>query len=191
MRSILGPKGSPPNTKAKPAQRFAGPNAAYPTKDAATEATVEGILTEVGGWIGELRCASMGRMVQSQVSMSQLHVLWLLQHQGAMTMSRLAELLGVSLSNATGIIDRMETNQLIERVRVPDDRRLVLVQPAAAGRAALSETESHRRDAMRGVIRRLSPTERPVVLEALRSLRRALSAEVESSPTHRHHFEAN
>jgi DNA-binding MarR family transcriptional regulator len=167
------------------------PKTTYPTKDAESEATVEGILTEVGGWIGELRCASMGRLVQSQVSMSQLHVLWLLQHQGAMTMSRVAEVLGVSLSNATGIIDRMETAQLVERVRVPDDRRLVLVQPAAAGREALSQTESHRRDAMRGVIRRLSPAERPVVLQALRSLRRALSAEVESSPAHRHHFETN
>lgn len=166
-------------------------DSAYPTKDAAAEATVEAILTEVGGWVGELRCASMGRLVQSQVSMSQLHVLWLLQHQGAMTMSRLAELLGVSLSNATGIIDRMEAHGLIERDRVPDDRRLVLVQPAAAGRQALSETESTKREGMRAVIRRLSPAERPVVLEAVRSLRRALSAEVESSPTHRHHFEAN
>jgi DNA-binding MarR family transcriptional regulator len=166
-----------------------GADAAYPTKEGATEATVETILTEVSGWVGELRCASMGRLVQSQVSMSQLHVLWLLQHQGSMTMSRIAELLGVSLSNATGIIDRMETNELIERVRVPDDRRLVVVQPAAAGRKALVEIESHKRNAMRSVIRRLSPAERPVVLQALRSLRRALSAEVESTPTHRHHFD--
>ena len=193
MRSIPGPKGSTSKRTTTPgSSKATGVTAvseAYPTKDAATEATVEGIVTEVGGWIGELRCASMGRMVQSQVSMSQLHVLWLLQHQGAMTMSRLADLLGVSLSNATGIIDRMETNQLIERVRVPDDRRLVLVQPAEGGRRALSETESSKRDAMRGVIRRLSPAERPVVLQALRSLRRALSAEVESGPPHRHHFD--
>jgi DNA-binding MarR family transcriptional regulator len=167
----------------------------HPTKESAGDASVEAILTEVGAWVGELRCASMGRLLQGQVSMSQLHVLWLLQHQGAMTMSRLAELLGVSLSNATGIIDRMETNQLIERVRIPDDRRVVLVQPATAGRQALSETESTKREAMRSVMRRLSPAERPVVLEALRSLRRALSAEVEATPatpetTHRHHFES-
>jgi MarR family transcriptional regulator, organic hydroperoxide resistance regulator len=166
-----------------------GGEAPYPTREGATEATVESILTEVGGWIGELRCASMARLVKGQVSMSHLHVLWLLQHQGAMPMNRLADLLGVSMSNATGIIDRMEGHGLVERVRVPDDRRLVLVQPAAAGVEALSQTESTRRDAMRAVIRRLSPTERPVVLEALRSLRRALSAEVESSAAHRHHFE--
>ncbi len=65
----------------------------------------------------------------------------------------------------------------------------MLVQPAEGGRKALSETESHRREAMRAVIRRLSAKERPVVLDALRSLRRALSAEVESGPTHRHHFD--
>jgi DNA-binding MarR family transcriptional regulator len=161
----------------------------YPTKDAETEASVDAIVTEVGGWIGELRCAAMARLVSSRVSMSQLHVLWLLQHHGAMPMSRLADLLGVSLSNATGIMDRMERDALVERVRVPDDRRLVLVQPAPAGLDALSETETSRRQAMRAVVRRLAPSERPVVLEALRSLRRALSAEVESSPAHRHHFE--
>jgi hypothetical protein len=43
---------------------------------------------------------------------------------------------------------------------------------------------------MRAVVRRLSSQERPIVLEALRSLRRALSAEVESNATHQHHFES-
>jgi DNA-binding MarR family transcriptional regulator len=165
-----------------------GAETPYPTKEGAASATVEAILTEVASWVGELRCASMNRLVQSQVSMSQMHVLWLLQHHGAMPMTKLAELLGVSLSNASGIIDRMEINKLIERVRVPDDRRLVLVQPGPEGRRAVSQTESTKRDGMRSVIRRLSAQERPVVLEALRSLRRALNAEVESSATHRHHF---
>jgi len=168
--------------------RTTGDEAVYPTTDEASEATVEGILTEVSGWVGELRCHSMGRLVQSNVSMGQLHVLWLLQHHGAMPMSRLAELVGVSLSNATGIIDRMEEHGLVERVRVPSDRRIVLVQPAAAGLRALSETETHRRDRLRSVLGHLSATERPIVLAALRSLRRALSAEAETAPVHQHHF---
>jgi len=169
----------------------AGTETTYPTREGAASASVEAILTEVASWVGELRCASMSRLVQSQVSMSQMHVLWLLQHHGAMPMSRLAELVGVSLSNATGIIDRMESNKLIERVRVPDDRRLVLVQPGPEARRAVSQTESTKRDGLRSVIRRLSATERPVVLEALRSLRRALNAEFESTSTHRHHFADN
>jgi MarR family transcriptional regulator, organic hydroperoxide resistance regulator len=151
-------------------------------------ADIEAILTEVGGWIGELRCASMGRLVQGHVSMSQMHVLWLLQHHGAMAMTRLADLLGVSLSNASGLIDRMEEHGLIERERVPDDRRLVMVRPAAAGMRAVSETETTKRERMRAVLGHLPASERPIVLAALRSLRRALSAEVESTAVHEHHF---
>lgn len=158
----------------------------------ATASDVESIVTEVAAWIGELRCASMGRLVQGHVSMSQMHVLWLLQHHGEMPMSKLAVLLDVSLSNATGIIDRMAEHGLVERARVPDDRRVVLVRPTDAGRVAISETESTKRDRMRAVIRRLPAAERPIVLEALRSLRRALSAEVETaagtSAAHHHHF---
>jgi DNA-binding MarR family transcriptional regulator len=86
----------------------------------------------------------------------------------------------------------MAEHGLVERVRVPDDRRVVLVRPAEAGREAVSMTESSKRDRMRAVIRRLPANERPIVLEALRSLRRALSAEVETSEgttgVHHHHY---
>jgi DNA-binding MarR family transcriptional regulator len=149
---------------------------------------VEAILTEVSGWVGDLRCSSMGRLVQGRVSLSQMHVLWLLQHHGEMSMSRLAELLDVSLSNATGLIDRMEEHGLIERVRVPDDRRIVLVKPAAAGLRALSETETIKREQLRSVLGHLPASERPIVLAALRSLRRALSAESGPETVHQHHF---
>ena len=154
----------------------------------AETASVETILTEVGGWVGELRCASMGRLVQGHVSLSHMHVLWLLQHHGAMAMGRLAELLDVSLSNASGIIDRMEEKGLIERVRVPDDRRLVLVKPGAAGIRALAQSETTKRERLRAVLGHLSAPERTVVLAAFRSLRRALSAEVDNDPVHQHHF---
>ena len=40
-------------------------------------------------------------------------------------MSRLADVAGVSLSNATGLVDRMEERGYIERTRVPEDRRIV------------------------------------------------------------------
>jgi DNA-binding MarR family transcriptional regulator len=151
-------------------------------------ASVEAILTEVGSWVSDLRCASMGRLVQSHVSLSHMHVLWLLQHHGAMTMGRLAELLDVSMSNGSGIIDRMEEKGLIERVRVPDDRRLVLVRPGSEGLRALAQSETSKREGLRLVLSHLSAAERPVVLTAIQSLRRALSAEVESGPAHHHHF---
>ena len=77
------------------------------------------------------------------MSMTHMHVMWLLQHHGDLSMSRLAELLDVSLSNATGIVDRMEERGLVERVRVPDDRRVVLVRDRSA-RASDARTRSRR-----------------------------------------------
>jgi DNA-binding MarR family transcriptional regulator len=171
------------------AMRSIGEQATIPAVEPSGEASsVDAILTEVSSWVGELRCASMGRLVQGQMSLSHMHVLWLLQHHGSMTMSRLADLLDVSLSNATGIIDRMEEKGLIERVRVPDDRRLVLVRPGDAGMQALMQSETTKRERLRAVLGHLTAAERPIVFTAIRSLRRALSAEVESDPPHLHHF---
>jgi MarR family transcriptional regulator, organic hydroperoxide resistance regulator len=149
---------------------------------------VEAIVTEVLGSVGELRCAAMGRLVRQHLSMTQLHVLWLLEHHGAMTMSRLAELLDVSLSSATGLIDRMDEHGLIERVRVPDDRRLVLVQPTDGGRRALEESAETRRERLRAVAERLAPASRSAILRAFRDFRAALQAELDPEHDHQHHF---
>jgi DNA-binding MarR family transcriptional regulator len=149
---------------------------------------IDAILTELGGMIRELRCASTGRLVRTGVSMSHIHVLWLLEHHGAMSMTRLADLLDVSLSNATGLIDRMEERGLVERVRVPDDRRLVLVRPASAGREALAENEDLKREQMRGAFERLSTAQRQRALSTFRDLRQAVQAELGTSGPHRHHF---
>ena len=90
-----------------------------------------------------------------------MHVLWLLQHQGAMSMSRLAELLGRLAVERHRDHRPDGENQLIERVRVPDDRRLVLVQPAAAGRPRpLRDRERPSATRMRAVLGRLSASER-------------------------------
>src|SRR5215207_9253424 len=88
------------------------------------------IAAGVHDMIAGFRCAGTGRLVKAGVSMTHMHVMWLLQHHGDLPMSRMAELLDVSFSNATGIVDRMEERGLVERVRVPDDRRVVLVRIA-------------------------------------------------------------
>src|SRR5215831_17207866 len=103
---------------------------------------VDAIVGELHGMIGSLRCAGTGRMVKAGISMTHLHILWLLEHHGDVTMSRLADLLDVSLSNATGLIDRMEERGLVERVRVPEDRRVVLVRASSEGDRVREEIEA-------------------------------------------------
>ena len=43
--------------------------------------------------IGGFRCAGTGRLVKLGVSMTHMHVLWMLQHHGDLPMSRMAGVL--------------------------------------------------------------------------------------------------
>ena len=137
------------------------------------ERIVEGIHDMIAGF----RCAGTGRLVKAGVSMTHMHVMWLLQHHGDLSMSRLAELLDVSFSNATGIIDRMEEKALVERVRVPDDRRVVLVRIGPNGVAALEETEALKQDRLQAILGHLSPAQVERVAAALDDIQTAVVAE--------------
>src|SRR5580765_2905647 len=135
----------------------ASTSAAPPAASTAPDPLVDSIVAELHQMIGSLRCAGTGRMVKAGISMTHLHILWLLEHHGDVTMSRLADLLDVSLSNATGLIDRMEERGLVERIRVPSDRRIVMVRASAAGDRVREEIEALKHDQIRSVLGRLDP----------------------------------
>lgn len=116
---------------------------------------VDRIMDEFHHFIGELRCAGTERLVRAGVSMSHLYVMGLLSQHGDAAMSRVAELLDVSLSNATGMVDRMEERGFVERVRVADDRRVVLVRLTDAGRVVLDEADIVRRELIERLLARL------------------------------------
>src|SRR5215207_10054891 len=120
--------------------------------DATSRQLVDSVVEELHGMIGSLRCAGTGRMVKAGISMTHLHILWVLEHHGDLPMSRLADLLDVSLSNATGLIDRMEERGLIERIRVPDDRRVVIVRTSPEGERLRDEIEALKQDRMRSIL---------------------------------------
>ena len=132
------------------------------------------ITDELYDMIGSLRCAGTGRMVKAGISMTHLHILWVLEHHGDLTMSRLAELLDVSVSNATGLIDRMEERGLVERIRVPDDRRVVIVRASDEGARIRDEIEALKHDRLRSILGRLPAARLERVLGAISDLREAV-----------------
>jgi DNA-binding MarR family transcriptional regulator len=143
----------------------------------ADETTLTRIASGVHDMIAGFRCAGTGRLVKAGVSMTHMHVMWLLEHHGDLPMSRMAELLDVSLSNATGIVDRMEERGLVERVRVPDDRRVVLVRIAAGGIRALEETEAVKQDKLQSILSHLDEKQLKRLAIALDDIRGAVVAE--------------
>ncbi len=156
---------------------------------ATSDPLIDSIVGELHRMIGSLRCAGTGRMVKAGISMTHLHILWVLEHHGDLTMSRLAEMLDVSFSNATGLIDRMEERGLVERVRVPDDRRVVIVRASAEGARIRDEIEAVKQDRMRAILGRLEPDQLTRVLAALGDLQGAIVDEIGSDhlDEHVHH----
>src|SRR6478609_11143796 len=111
------------------------------TATPASPTQIDAILGELRVFLGELRCVGSERMVKQGVSMTHLHILSMLDHHGELTMSRLAELLDVSLSNATGLVDRAEERGSVERLRDHADRRVVTVRLTEVGRSQLRELQ--------------------------------------------------
>lgn len=134
------------------------------------------IIADFRASMGELKCISSERLLRKGISMAQLHVLYLVESHGQMPMSRLAEMLDVSLSNATGLIDRVEERHLVERTRVATDRRMVMVCLTPAGRQMLDEIEVVREEILRRVLDELDPPQLAGVASAMVALRDAFDA---------------
>jgi DNA-binding MarR family transcriptional regulator len=133
-----------------------------------------------------LKCATSERVLRLGISMAQLHILYTLQRNGEMTMSHLAEVLNVSLSNATGLIDRIEERGFVERTRVPEDRRVVLIRVTPAGERMLGEIDALSDDLLRSVLGHLDRSKLAGVGQAVSSLRAALGIATGGEPIDRH-----
>jgi DNA-binding MarR family transcriptional regulator len=144
------------------------------------------IIADLRASMAELKCIGSERLVRQGISMTQLHVLHLLDHHGEMPMSRLAEMLDVSLSNGSGLIDRIEERGFVERIRVASDRRMVMVRLTPAGRETLDEIEVVREQVLRRVLDRLDATQLAGVATAMADLREAVAATLTGTVAHHH-----
>jgi DNA-binding MarR family transcriptional regulator len=157
-----------------------GETAAAP---AATEQHVaEEIVAVIGEALSEIKCIGSERMARTGLSMTHWHLLLLLARHGEMSMGRLAEAQGISLSNASGLVDRLDERGLIERVRVPDDRRIVLVRVSDRGREQLAAVDLLREELVHKIIGRLDERQLNRLAAALRDLRSALTATLREDP---------
>jgi DNA-binding MarR family transcriptional regulator len=147
-----------------------------------TTETIARISTRVGEAVGELRCIASERLVQQGISMSHLHVLSVLDRHGEMPMSRIAESLGVSDSNATGIVDRMEERGIVARCRVADDRRVVHVRLTDRGHAVLAEVGVLKDDLLQRVLGHLDAGQLTRLEAALDDVLHAVGAVVGETP---------
>ena len=128
-------------------------------------------------WMGALR-----RWQQGALSMVHLNVLMLLQSNGPLQMSRLADLLDVSVASATGIVDRMEKRGVVERRHSETDRRVVEIHLTKRGTAVFTVIDAERKKRLKKLVALMGDAELGALLLGLRALRDAREKLMKANP---------
>ena len=143
------------------------------TNGAGRKALVDDVLDELtsirmSDWMGALK-----RWQQGALSMVHLHVTMLLNSHGPLPMSRLADLLDVSVASATGIVDRMEKRGVVERRHSETDRRVVEVHLTQSGSTIFSAIGAERRQRLERLVGLMADDDLAALLTGLRAFRAA------------------
>ena len=85
--------------------------------------------------VKELLSSDIWENIFLDCSKNEVLVFWLLYQRSEVNMTEIAEYIHVPLNTATGIINRMEKNELIVRTRSKEDKRVVLIGFSEKGMA--------------------------------------------------------
>lgn len=106
------------------------------------EAALAALREEFGCMLGaerRLRGRDQHRKGDGDLSIAQVRALFALDAREAATAGEIAEAARLSPASVTGMLDELEREGIVTRVRSEDDRRRVLVTLTEEGRAVLSK----------------------------------------------------
>lgn len=83
---------------------------------------------------------------------------WLFE-EGDMTIGELSNKMYLAFSTTTDLVDRMEKNQLVKRVKDPNDRRVVRIHLLSEGERIIDEVIKKRQQYLQEVLRNFSEDE--------------------------------
>src|SRR5581483_10901860 len=104
------------------------------------------------------------------LTMPQLKVLMLLGQEGSAPVSLLAQRMKVSPPNVTGILDRLEQQNLVRRTAFPGDRRVVRVVLTEEGNALLQQLQNSGQEALPEILENMRPEDRKALSQGLKAL---------------------
>ena len=128
------------------------------------------VLDELTSWQSRLRMAMFQSWARNTLSLIHLSVLAALEAHGPLSMTKLAETMGVSVASATGIVTRMEKRGVVRRRHDEADRRVVLVEITEGGAKVSQVMESFRRKRLAKLLDGLTDDELASFLLGLRAL---------------------
>jgi DNA-binding MarR family transcriptional regulator len=104
------------------------------------------------------------------VTMPQLKIMFLLFVDGPKRMSDLAADLGVTLATATGLADRLVEKDIVVRESQPDDRRVVLCRLSGFGERSINRIWESARSRIRELLQAMDAANLQALTGALDSM---------------------
>lgn len=118
---------------------------------------------------------SQGYLGRMNLTYPQTVTLMILDADGPMPISELAKATGSANSTTSGVVDRLERMDLVQRVRSDQDRRKIFVEVTDHYREVRAETSSYATDRFAQALKDLSEEEQDAVLKGLNIFADALS----------------
>lgn len=115
---------------------------------------------------------------QFEITPPQLDALLVLREYGELTMGELCQKMYLACSTATDLIDRMERNGLIERVRDTADRRVIRLKVLLKGTKVIDDVLDARRNYLATILAEIDLADKERLIHALEQLNYLMSREV-------------
>lgn len=101
------------------------------------------------------------------ITMAQAKLLYVLMAGGELSMSEIAKRLGVTVSTASGAVDRLVELELLSRSDDPDNRRQVRVSVTPTGMETLEQVRELSTRQLRSLFERVSDSDLNVITHAI------------------------
>jgi DNA-binding MarR family transcriptional regulator len=117
-----------------------------------------------------IKCRGRDILNDFDITPPQFNALLLLAEHGDMTIGDLGSKMYLASSTATDLIDRMERNGLVERIRDSNDRRVVRLHMLDKGRQMIKEVLESRRRYLDNILSAVSDEDKRVLTDSLSSI---------------------
>lgn len=119
-------------------------------------------------WLGEIDA-----WTKLDITMTQFKVLMILSHSKEMSISQLADMLGVSLPNINGIIDRLIQQEYLSKNKSDKDGRIINIMLTEVANNKLLNIEQSGKENFNKIVGDLTDTEKEIINLGLKVLIKA------------------
>jgi DNA-binding MarR family transcriptional regulator len=109
---------------------------------------------------------------------SQVLMIGILSHNKEMRIGDLSKEMGLSNSTVSGIVDKLEENELIERIRIKEDRRVIKVRLKESFKKNAKKKYNEVEKKLTKIINKSSKEDLDFILKGLKNLKIILQEEI-------------